>query len=350
MQTADRGEASPTLILQTTVQLPVRLIESAPPSDSAGVRALFDSILRWGILQPLIVRRIPGSARYQVLAGCKRFASAMSAGFSEVPCVVFEGSDAEAAALTAASNISPSLASVFPPAVASATAPPSPLVAAVLRELQATRSAVAENLRLIQSHAGGLRRRIAGDLLDIEIQRACWIIDGLQILNAAEDGSTRSASPVKLGPMLRSLIRAFQPECSLSAIDMQLGTEPAGLSAAAYEPELRWAINCAVGALLTSMHDARQADAALSILGSATAGAVVISIVQNVVPFQELARLRSGPLRGELPQGEGALTHFGLESAKRAVERQGGRLELHPEPSGRGGAIDLKLPAASARD
>jgi hypothetical protein len=342
MQASDTGDASATPMLQTLVQIPVRLLESARPSDSAGVRALFDSILQWGILQPLIVRRIAGSPRYEVVAGRKRFASAVSAGFRDVPCVVFEGSDAEAAAIATASN---TLAAVAP--VASAAPASSALLGAMLSELQATRSAIAASLRLSQPNPGGLRPRIARELVDIELHRASWIMDGLQILNAEERGHRAS---VRLGPLLRSVIEAFQPECRLSAIVVQLLVEPSDLTVIGDETELRGAINCATGAMLTSMHGAGQSDAALSVLGNSTAGAVVVSIAQNVVPFQELARLRSGPRRGELPQGEGVLTYFGFESAKRAVERQGGRLELRPDPSMAGGAIDLKLLPVTERN
>jgi hypothetical protein len=335
MQVTDTREASRTPTLQTTVQIPVRLLESTTPSDSAAVRALFDSILRWGILQPLIVRRIAGSPRYEVLAGCKRFASALSAGFSEVPCFVFDGSEADAAPLASASNIP---AAVVP--LSSPTPPLPPLFSVVLSELQATRSAIAGSLRLAEPNSGGLRPRIARELVDIELHRASWLMDGLQLLNAEE---RRNRASVWLGPLLRSVIEAFQPECRLSAIDVQLLVDPSDLTVIGDEAELRAAVNCAIGAVLTAMHITRRTDPALSILGTATQGAVVVSIAQNVVPFQELARLRSGSRRGELPQAEGVLTHFGFECAKRAIERHGGRLELRADPATAGGAIDLKF-------
>jgi hypothetical protein len=211
----------------------------------------------------------------------------------------------------------------------------------VVSELQATRSAIAANLRLAQSKVGGLRPLIARELVEVELQRACWILDGLQVFNADERGSR---VPVRLAPLLRSVIEAFQPECRLSAINVQLLVEPSDLTVMGDETQLRAAVNCAIGAMLTSMYDARQADGALSISATAPPGACVVSIAQNILPFQELARLRSGSRRGELPPGEGALTCFGLEAAHRALERQGARLELRPDSSSSGGAIDLKLP------
>jgi hypothetical protein len=342
MQVSDTPEGPATPMLHPPVQIPVRLIQSAAPTDSTAVRALFDSILQWGILQPLIVRRIAGSTRYEVLAGCKRFASAVSAGFSQVPCVVFEGSDAEAAAVTAASNISAAIAPASP-----ATAGPVPFVGLVLSELQATRSAIAASLQLGQSNAAGLRPRIARQLVDIDLQRASWLMDGLQILTSEERVSRTS---VRLAPVLRSVVEAFEPECRLAMIHVQLLVEPPDLTAAADEAEFRAAINCALGAVLTSIHASQNAEGALSILVNATSAAVLISIEQNVVPFQELARVRSIPRRGDAAHGAApSLTSFGLESARRVVERYGGRLELRPAPATGGAILDLKLPPVSRR-
>jgi hypothetical protein len=327
-------------MLHPPVQIAVRLIEAAAPTDAGAVRALFDSILQWGILQPLIVRRIAGSTRYEVLAGCKRFASAVSAGFSQVPCVVFEGSDAEAAAVTTASNIS----AAVPPATP-ASAAPVPFVGLVLSELQATRSAIAAGLRLGQPNATGLRPRIARELVDIDLQRVSWLMDGLQILTSEERASRTS---VRLAPVLRSVVEAFEPECRLAIIRVQLLVDPSDLTVAAEEAECRAAVNCALGAVLTSMHASQHIDAALSILVSATSAAAVISIEQNVVPFQELARSRSSPRRGDASHAS-SLTSFGLEAARRVVERYGGRLELRAVPATGGGVLDLKLPPSPRR-
>lgn len=340
MQVTDSDEAPAAPMLQTPVRIPVRLLEGATPADSAGVRALFDSILQWGILQPLIVRRIAGSARYEVLAGCKRLASAVSAGFSDVPCVVFEGSDADAAAIAAASNVSAAA-----PVVAPAAVPASPLMGAVLAELQAAQKSVAASLRLTQSAGGGFRRRIARELADVELQRAGWIVDGLQILNAEERGNR---TLVRLAPLLRSVVDLFQPECRLSGITAQLLVDPVELAVMGNESEVRAAVTCATGATLTAMHNGRQSDGALAFFASETSGAVVLSITQNVVSFQELARIRSGSRRGEAPPAESVLTCFGLDAAQRGVERQGGRLELRPDLSTAAAAIDLKLPPVAS--
>src|SRR5262245_47381435 len=70
----------------------------ADPSPS-----LIDSIKRDGLLQPLLVQQRDGT--YRLIAGRKRFSAAVAAGLREVPCVVFDVADDEAARLAEASNI-----------------------------------------------------------------------------------------------------------------------------------------------------------------------------------------------------------------------------------------------------
>ena len=343
MHASHTREAPAGPVSHSAVQIPVRQIESSTPADPARVRVLFDSILQWGILQPLIVRRAAEGARYEVIAGAKRLASAVSAGFTEVPCLVFDGSDADAAAIAAASNISTSIASAVP-----APPAPPPLAAAVLAELQATRAAIADSLRLIGPSGGGLRPRIAREMVDVELHRANWILQGLQIL-VSDARAGRTA--LRLGPVLRSVIEGFQPECRLSGTDVHLLVEPADLVVAAEEPEVRGAITCAMGAVLACMHAGLKGDGTLALLATASPGAVQVSMSQNIVSFQDLASLRSSARRGELAPGEaGVLSRFGFECARRAAERQGGRVELAPEPTGDGATLTLKFASANPRE
>ena len=50
------------------------------------LRELADSIAEYGVLSPLIVRRVEGG--YQLIAGERRLRAASMAGFSHVPCIV----------------------------------------------------------------------------------------------------------------------------------------------------------------------------------------------------------------------------------------------------------------------
>jgi ParB family chromosome partitioning protein len=65
---------------------------------------LADSIARYGVLQPLLVRPI-GDDGYQLIAGERRWRAARMAGLTEVPVVVRELTDEEAAALALIENL-----------------------------------------------------------------------------------------------------------------------------------------------------------------------------------------------------------------------------------------------------
>lgn len=65
---------------------------------------LADSIAQHGVLQPLLVRPIPGGG-YQIVAGERRWRAARMAGVNEVPAVVREMSDGEVMELALIENL-----------------------------------------------------------------------------------------------------------------------------------------------------------------------------------------------------------------------------------------------------
>ena len=72
--------------------------------DDEALQELTDSIARYGVLQPLLVRPI-GDNGYQLIAGERRWRAARLAGLTEVPVVVREMTDEEAAALALIENL-----------------------------------------------------------------------------------------------------------------------------------------------------------------------------------------------------------------------------------------------------
>ena len=72
--------------------------------DDAALADLSASIAQHGVLQPLLVRPIP-SGRYQLVAGERRWRASRMAGLTEVPVVVREMSDREAAELALIENL-----------------------------------------------------------------------------------------------------------------------------------------------------------------------------------------------------------------------------------------------------
>jgi len=71
--------------------------------DQAALDDLAASIRRHGVLQPLLVR--PDKARYQLIAGERRWRAAQRADVMAVPCIVREIDDAEAEVLALLENV-----------------------------------------------------------------------------------------------------------------------------------------------------------------------------------------------------------------------------------------------------
>lgn len=93
-------------------QIDVRLIKAnqSQPRQEFDVNAIIklaDSIRRYGILQPLTVRRIPlgGGFCYELVAGERRLRAAKMIGLKTVPCLLSEVNEALSAELALVENI-----------------------------------------------------------------------------------------------------------------------------------------------------------------------------------------------------------------------------------------------------
>ena len=72
--------------------------------DEAALAELADSIAQHGVLQPLLVRPVAGGG-YQLVAGERRWRASRMAGLTEVPVVIREMTDKEAAELALIENL-----------------------------------------------------------------------------------------------------------------------------------------------------------------------------------------------------------------------------------------------------
>ncbi len=72
--------------------------------DEAALADLASSIAQHGVIQPLLVRPLPGGG-YQLVAGERRWRASRMAGLSEVPAVVREMTEQEAAELALIENL-----------------------------------------------------------------------------------------------------------------------------------------------------------------------------------------------------------------------------------------------------
>lgn len=93
---------------QALYNLPVERIHRSPYQPRKAVEpqaleALAESIRRQGIVQPIVVRKVAGE--YQLIAGERRWLAAQQAGLQEVPAVIKEADDREAAAIALIENL-----------------------------------------------------------------------------------------------------------------------------------------------------------------------------------------------------------------------------------------------------
>jgi len=99
---------APAPALEPTGRIAIELIDPNPMQprrvfQADSLHQLADSILQHGIIQPLVVR--PNGARYQLVAGERRWRAAKIAGLTEVPAVVQEISDDRLLEITLIENV-----------------------------------------------------------------------------------------------------------------------------------------------------------------------------------------------------------------------------------------------------
>src|SRR5690606_99339 len=91
--------------------LPIEFLEPNPYQprrtfDEEALASLVASIKGQGIVQPILVRPAPGRGeRYQIIAGERRWRAAQRARLHEVPVVIRELTDAEAAQIAIIENV-----------------------------------------------------------------------------------------------------------------------------------------------------------------------------------------------------------------------------------------------------
>lgn len=99
---------TPTDAIKEARRLPLDRIDSNPTQsrqsfDEAALAELAASIAAQGVIQPIVVR--PAADRYQVVAGERRTRAARLAGLTEIPAIIRDLTDEQAAYVTAVENL-----------------------------------------------------------------------------------------------------------------------------------------------------------------------------------------------------------------------------------------------------
>jgi hypothetical protein len=192
---------------------------SATPSDE-----LIASIRRHNVLQPLLIQRHGG--RYRVIDGQKRLAAAIAAGMEEVPCLLHDVEDVDAAALSDAVNVVSR--EQPPPAVSRPEAP------AFGDDVAESLAAVAGAAQLLSRANGSLSRLAALNLINAEMWRAECLLDGARLADGKRRIANALASPVRI---VESVSRHMAAEARLRAAHLDVRTMDVPGAARVYSDE-----------------------------------------------------------------------------------------------------------------
>ena len=197
--------------------IPINTIRPNPQQprrrfDEAGLRELADSIAAYGILQPLTVRDKGGV--YELVAGERRLRAARIAGLRQVPCLVAQVGEEDAALLALIENLQRRDLDFMEEAAA---------IASLIRrydlsqqqaaeKLGRSQSAVANKLRLLRLetpvpaalHRSGLTERHARALLRLS--------DGEERLRAAEHIGKQELNVAQAEAYIDHLVAAKQAQ------------------------------------------------------------------------------------------------------------------------------------------
>lgn len=103
---APDGDRALTVATVPVDQLDPNPFQPRMEFDPAELESLSESIKVQGLLQPILVRRHPTEdGRYQIIAGERRFRAASKAGLTEIPTLVREMDDSDAAVAALVENL-----------------------------------------------------------------------------------------------------------------------------------------------------------------------------------------------------------------------------------------------------
>ena len=100
----DRYESEGELLNIGVSKLEPRREQPRTYFDEDSLRELSESIARYGVIQPVTVRKLP-SGYYQIIAGERRWRAARLAGLDEIPARVIEADDRRASELALVENL-----------------------------------------------------------------------------------------------------------------------------------------------------------------------------------------------------------------------------------------------------
>ncbi len=183
------------------------------------LEALSDSIVKYGVISPITVRRV--GERYVIIAGERRWRAARMAGLSEIPVIIISADDKKAAEIALVENIQRSDLNPVEEAQAYAA-----LIdqygmtqEEVAEQIGKSRSSVTNSLRLLDLPDAVLSMLAAGTLSSGHAKVLLGIKDGEKLKTAAEKVAELELSVRETEKLVKSLLEEPKPEKELPAID-----------------------------------------------------------------------------------------------------------------------------------
>ncbi len=183
------------------------------------LEALSDSIVKYGVISPITVRRV--GERYVIIAGERRWRAARMAGLSEIPVIIISADDKKAAEIALVENIQRSDLNPVEEAQAFAA-----LIdqygmtqEEVAEQIGKSRSSVTNSLRLLDLPDAVLSMLAAGTLSSGHAKVLLGIKDGEKLKTAAEKVAGLELSVRETEKLVKSLLAEPKPEKELPAID-----------------------------------------------------------------------------------------------------------------------------------
>lgn len=190
--------------------------------DQGALSELADSIREHGVLQPIVVRSLPGGS-YQIVAGERRWRASRMAGLSEIPAVVVEASDDKVMELALIENLQREDLTIIEEAMGYRTLMETYGLTQeqVAKRMGKSRPVIANALRILNLSPGSLKRLEAGELtpgharvlaglespelmdqLAEEAVRSALTVRQLEKLAAQRKGSRREVVSANAAPVL----------------------------------------------------------------------------------------------------------------------------------------------------
>ena len=191
------------------------------------LEALSDSIVKYGVISPITVRRV--GERYVIIAGERRWRAARMAGRSEIPVIIISADDKKAAEIALVENIQRSDLNPVEEAQAYAA-----LIdqygltqEEVAEQIGKSRSSVTNSLRLLDLPDAVLSMLAAGKLSSGHAKVLLGIKDGEKLKAAAEKVAEGELSVRETEKLVKQLLAGPKPEKELPPIDYTKALETA---------------------------------------------------------------------------------------------------------------------------